>query len=175
MKSSKPSLDLTFRNTTGEKGYRKLFFQKILDEALTQTPGRYLRVEVSVSLVSPASIRQLNKKYRKKDKITDVLSFPLNEPYPLIQNIGGQPKKGYTTLILGDLFLCLPYAKKKAKEQGVSTKEYVAWMTVHGFLHLKGYDHEKSRREAKTMFCLEEQIMGEYKAKNAKLKSQNGK
>lgn len=117
------------------------FLEKMLD---------YLgldNVEVSVLLVDNEEIKKLNEEWRKKDKPTDVLSFPINEETP------------YGCKILGDIVISIPYAKEHAKEFGNSFKEEMIRLLAHGLLHLLGYDHEKSEEEAKIMFQKEKELI----------------
>lgn len=141
--------DLVFRNTTHTKRYNQAFFERILDAA-----GRVLRLkkathEISINLVGERRIRSLNKRYRRKDKPTDVLSFPL----------GGDDLARYNTKALGDLFLCVPFAAQAARREGMTLDTKLAWMAVHGLLHLLDYDHERSEREAHAMAALEKKIL----------------
>lgn len=78
--------------------------------------------DVSLVIVGEVKIRELNKKYRKKNKVTDVLSFDY-----------------------GEIFICLPQAKKQAKKFGHSLKKELAILLIHGLLHLAGYDDETKR------------------------------
>lgn len=149
-------LDLVFRNTTGGRAFGRKYFEEALRAAIKAARLPYRTIEVSVSLVGPAKMRALNKKYRHKDAPTDVLSFPLGERYG----------KGYTIFTAGDLFLCLSYAKTKAADQGIPFKEYVAWMTVHGFLHLIGYDHERSKKAEQKMSAMETKILKKLATKS---------
>ena len=97
--------------------------------------------EISLVLVSAQKIQEINKKYRRQNKPTDVLSFAgLNE-----------------------IFICPQVVKKQAKEFGVSFNRELARALIHGILHLKGYDHEKSRKEAERMRKLEEKILNSVK------------
>ena len=109
-------------------------------------------VEVSLGLVEETKIKELNSKYRQKNEVTDVLSFPLEETR----------LKKYDILPLGDIFICLPFAVKEAERRGISLKKELAWLTVHGFLHLLGYDHEKSIIDDKKMFNLENKILEKW-------------
>jgi probable rRNA maturation factor len=88
--------------------------------------------EVSIVLVSPQKIRTINKKYRKVDVATDVLSFAHDD-------------------ILGELAICPQVVKKDAKQAGVSVEREMAWVVIHGILHLLGYDHEAGEKEAVLM------------------------
>ena len=142
-------MDLVFQNSTTDKKFKQRFFDDILKNGVGILDLNKKHVELSLNLVGEARIKELNKKYRHKDKVTDVLSFPLEDK--TLQKQGIIP--------LGDIFICLPFAKKQAKMQNISIEEELARLTVHGFLHLLGYDHERSRREAKKMFDLEKKIL----------------
>lgn len=88
-------------------------------------------VEVSVSFVNEDEIKKLNRDYRDKDKITDVLSFPTEMDY----HIEGVP------LILGDVVICSKRAKEQSEEFGHSFQRELVYLYVHSMFHLLGYDH----------------------------------
>ncbi|WP_196603363.1 rRNA maturation RNase YbeY [Pectinatus haikarae] len=91
--------------------------------------------EVSITLTDNKNIHALNKKYRNIDRPTDVLSFALNEgEEPNIE--GGAPVN-----VLGDIIISVEKTAKQAEEYGHSVKREIAFLTVHGMLHLLGYDH----------------------------------
>ncbi len=140
--------DLVFRNQTTRKTFGQAFFTLLLKAALGVLKPKGV-VEVSVSLIGPARSRALNKKWRKKDAPTDVLSFPLGDTHIPQYNEG----------ITGDIVLCLAVCRSKAREAGMSERAYVAWAFVHGVLHLAGYDHEKSPAAEKKMFAVEKKIL----------------
>lgn len=108
-----------------------------------------MEVIASIHLVGEKEIRALNKEHLKKNKVTDVLSFPLCE----VGEIGDRRYKE-----IGDIFICVPQIKKQAKEYGVSFEEEFCRMLTHGVLHLLGFDHQKEK-DAKKMFKLQEQII----------------
>ena len=96
---------------------------------------------MSVLLVGDKAMRSLNRHYRGKDMTTDVLSFPLREGrFSRIQ-----PQ------FLGDIVLSLPTAARQARAAGESFQSEIERLLVHGYLHLLGYDHERSRAEASRM------------------------
>lgn len=97
-------------------------------------------------LVNNREIRRLNARYRKKDRPTDVLAFQTN----------GLP--GVGDRILGDVVISVEQAKKQAKERGRAPEDELETLLIHGILHLLGYDHERSEREAKIMRRLEGRI-----------------
>ena len=91
--------------------------------------------EVSVTLTNNDYIHQLNRKYRQIDRPTDVLSFALNESEePDIEN-------GPDINVLGDIILSVERAEEQAADYGHSLRREIAFLTVHGMLHLLGYEH----------------------------------
>lgn len=142
-------IDLVFRRTArGDDRFNERFFRRIIENAL-RALKHTAPVEVSVSLVGPARMRSLNKTYRGTNKPTDVLSFPL----------GGQGVPGYTVRVLGDIFICEACARVDAEREGMTLERRMAWLTVHGLLHILGYDHERSAAEARRMAALETKIL----------------
>jgi len=91
-------------------------------------------VEVSVALVDTARIRELNRLYREVDAPTDVLSFPMDDPH------AGEPET-----VLGDVVIALPVAVRQAADYGHALGREVAYLTVHGVLHLLGFDHVEAQ------------------------------
>jgi len=142
-------IDLVFKNSTSEQAPGGAFFVKILESAAKTLKLGGSKIEVSVNLTGETKIKNLNKKYRNKNTATDVLSFPLSTDV----------LKKYDILPLGDIFICLPVAKKEAEEENISIEKKLAWLTVHGFLHLLGYNHEKSAKDAKKISQLERKIL----------------
>lgn len=110
--------------------------------------------EMSVNLVSNQKIREINRDFREKDAVTDVISFALEEADPI--KIEGVPNE------LGDLFISLDKASEQAKELGHQTEREVAFLALHGFLHLIGYDHMRSEKDEKIMFDLQKEILNNY-------------
>jgi len=109
------------------------------------------RSELSIVLTGDGEVRKLNRLYRKKDKTTDVLSFPLLE--------GKRLKTGNQgTIPLGDVVISLPQTRRQAARQGREFKRELALLLVHGILHLLGYDHV-SRSQEKRMFGLQERLL----------------
>ena len=119
-------------------------FENIITKA-TEMEG-YDGGEISVALVDNAKIRELNKKFRKKDEVTDVLSFPMDEE------------------ILGDIIISAERALSQSKDYGHSFKREICYLVTHGILHLLGYDH-KNEGEKKEMRKKEERILKELEIK----------
>lgn len=89
-----------------------------------------LRGEVNVLLTSDQAIRSLNRRFRGKNKATDVLSFPADASAPGAEDLAG------------DLAISIPTARRQAAEQGHSLSAEIKVLILHGLLHLCGYDHE---------------------------------
>ncbi len=142
-------LDLVFKNSTSDKKYSSKFFEKVLVAGIKELKFDNKNIELSVNLVGESKIKELNKKYRQKNKVTDVLSFPLES----------KSSKNRKIWPLGDIFICLSFAKIEAKSENVDIEAKLARLTVRGFLHLLGYDHEKSEAEEKKMFQLENKVL----------------
>jgi probable rRNA maturation factor len=101
-----------------------------------------LNEEVSILLTADTDIRKLNQQFRDIDQPTDVLSFPQNaEEDPPIPG----------EIILGDIAVSLDTAQAQAKEHGLTFKEEIILLLIHGILHLLGYDHEISEQEEEKM------------------------
>ncbi len=145
-------LDLAFRNSTKDRAYGKKFFEKILSSAVRTTGLDSKKVEISINLVGNRRIASLNKKYRDKNVTTDVLSFPLNDETGIKSRVGD-------IMSLGDIFISLPVAKEYAKKEGVSLYSKLQFLTIHGFLHLLGYDHNNPKNKTE-MFKLQDKILG---------------
>lgn len=93
--------------------------------------------EVSIFLTDDEGIRELNHRYRQQDAPTDVLSFPMDDAAPLDEAVEqGGP------VLLGDIVISLERARVQAAEYGHSPERELAFLVVHGVLHLLGFDHE---------------------------------
>jgi len=100
-------------------------------------------VELSVTLTSDEHIRELNAKWRNKDKATNVLSFPMADELDL-----GRANVSAMELLLGDIVLAHGVCEAEAAEQGVSLEQHATHLMVHGTLHLLGYDHHDDSEAA---------------------------
>ncbi len=127
-----------------KRGIRKKEIEEIAKKALKAL--NLENVELSILITDDKEIRELNRKYRNKDKPTDVLSFPIDE------EIGG-------IKILGDIVISLETAKRQAEELGISLEEEIKRLIVHGIVHLLGYDHEKGGEEERKFFELEGSVL----------------
>ena len=102
--------------------------------------------ELSLALIGNAEMQKLNAKYRRKDYPTDVLSFPIDETLPAANRL------------LGDVIISVEKAREQAQQRGRTQDEEMAMLLIHGIVHLLGYDHERSAKDARMMKRLENKI-----------------
>jgi len=114
--------------------------------------GKRSQAEVVIRLVDPEEARQLNHQFRQKDYATNVLSFPAELPQGIPADVAGS--------MLGDLLICAPVVAEEAKSQGKQEVDHWAHLSIHGVLHLLGYDHE-IESDAAVMEALEVEILRE--------------
>ncbi len=119
-------------------------FKKIAAIVLELT-GRE-NTELSLALIGNAEMRKLNAKYRRKDYPTDVLSFPAGEHLPA------------DAWLLGDVIISVEKAAERAKEREHTLDQEMVTLLIHGVVHLLGYDHERSTKDARVMKRLERKI-----------------
>lgn len=108
------------------------------------------RAEISLTMVSPEEIRELNRDYRDVDSVTDVLSFPQFEGKEDL------PEEG--EICLGDVVICEDKVREQAAEYGHSYEREFTYLFVHSLLHLLGYDHMNDEEKA-VMRNKEEEVM----------------
>ncbi len=121
--------------------------------------------ELSLALVSDQRMRSLNRRYRKKDWTTDVLAFPMYEESPLtfVLSLKGRGKE--KKVLLGDVVISMPTAKRQAAALGQSLRDELTRLLIHGVLHLLGYDHERSERDAFLMARKEQAVLRAIRGK----------
>ena len=124
-------------------------FRKWIAAALE---GRIREADLAIRIVDEKEGRALNRHYRGKDYATNVLSFPADVAD------GVKLPKGVKLPLLGDLVLCAPVVAREAREQKKPLAAHYAHLTVHGALHLLGWDHQDAR-EAECMEQLEREIL----------------
>ena len=108
--------------------------------------------ELGILFVGDQRMRGLNRRYRGNDRTTDVLAFAMREAV-------APHAARRTPDMLGDVVISVPTAWRQANEAGRSLEEELAWLLVHGILHLCGYDHERSEKEARRMHRRERMIL----------------
>ena len=114
---------------------------------------KLLNVIFNIIIVDNKRIQQINKDYRGIDKITDVISFALEDDETTKAPDGIR--------VLGDIYICIEKAREQAKEYSHSFKRELSFLAVHGLLHLLGYDH-MNEEEEKIMFAKQEEVLNYY-------------
>lgn len=117
--------------------------------------------EMSVTLMDNDHIHEINKKYRGIDKPTDVISFAMEEDGDEDDIILPSDMEFEMPKNLGDLMISMEKVTEQANYLGHSEDRELGFLTVHGFLHLNGYDHMKAEDE-KEMFSLQDEILNGY-------------
>ncbi|MBL6990236.1 MAG: rRNA maturation RNase YbeY [Bacteriovoracaceae bacterium] len=156
----------TARPTSKNSWTKKLtpLFQKILPtvEMFIWAHGPKLRIskieslELSMTMCGAQKIKTLNRNYRNKDKVTDVLSFPIHDSLRFDSSVN---QALGPVINCGDIFICKEVAKRQALAFGISIQDEVIHLFIHGLLHLLGFDHEGPSVEKKVMMSLEEEII----------------
>ena len=129
--------------------------QKVIKQCFMTENLMDKNLYINIILTTPEEIRKYNKQYRNIDKETDVLSFPIFEKEEIekIQKNGNEVPE-----VLGDLIISMKQVARQAEEYGHSFERELAYMVVHGFYHLMGYDHIEEE-DKKEMRLKEENIL----------------
>jgi probable rRNA maturation factor len=113
--------------------------------------------ELCIKAVDEETMATLNAQWMEKEGATDVLAFPMDELRPGLVN--EEPQEG----VLGDLVLCPAVAERQGATAGHGTGAEIELLTVHGILHLLGYDHAEPEEHAE-MFGLQDELLSEWRA-----------
>jgi probable rRNA maturation factor len=134
--------------------------QSVLAKNLTKNPhfAGVKDVSMTMTLCGKTKIRTLNKQYRQKDYVTDVLSFPI---YDNLRPDKKPRGRNLSQMDLGDLVICKEKALSQAREFEITYEQEVVHLAIHGFLHLIGFDHEISDKEEKLMETHELDLVGQ--------------
>ena len=128
---------------------------KVVDACFENEKLNGIKLYISITLTVQQVIQEINKKYRQIDKATDVLSFPMFQR----EEIEILLKQNYQVEdVLGDIVISIPKVKEQAEEYGHSFERELAYMVVHGFYHLMGYDH-MVEEDKKQMRAKEDEIL----------------
>lgn len=143
-------VDIAFVNETNDNlDQFEPLLTRVIEETLKEE-GIQTYKEVSVIFVTPDRIREINRDFRGKDQVTDVISFALmDQPDELV---------GVDIPTLGDIFICVDVARQQSESYGHSFEREMGFLTCHGLLHLLGYDHE-TKEEESIMFGKQEKIL----------------
>ncbi len=134
---------------TNEYGYDKdyQFLDKVIKD--TMELEKVENANFSIVLVGNEKIQEINKNYRGIDRVTDVISFAFED----------NPNMRYNNMrFLGEIYICIPRMQEQAILYGHSEVRELAFLTVHGLLHLLGYDHQ-TKEEEEVMFKKQEEVL----------------
>ena len=147
--------DIEYNGIEENNSYEKVI-KKVLEECFEEEGLKDSKLEVTITLTNPQTIKKINKQYRNIDKATDVLSFPMFEKKELEEMI--KQKDFLHEDVLGDIIISIEKVKEQAEEYGHSFERELSYMVVHGFYHLMGYDHMEEE-DKKEMRKKEENIL----------------
>lgn len=135
-----------------EYGYNKdyNFLFKVIDKTLEMEKVK--ASNFSIVFIDDEHMHELNKNYRGIDRTTDVLSFAFEDNNKICYNIRQ----------LGEIYVSIPQMQKQAECYGHGEQRELAFLVVHGILHLLGYDHTKGIEEEKEMFGKQELVLNEF-------------
>lgn len=148
----------------------EILIEKVMQKCFEVEKINPTSLYICVTLTTPKNIRKANKEYRNIDKETDVLSFPMFEKEEIDEIITNHLlekwkvdlQNGALQEVLGDIIISIPKVQEQAKEYGHSFEREFAYMLVHGFYHLRGYDH-MVEEEKKLMREKEEMVLSQLK------------
>jgi len=140
-------MDIYLNNNQDKKELNLEYWEDFASKILELLKLDY-STELSITFIDNEEIRNLNKEYRQKDSATDVLSFPFYNELNLPINI------------LGDVIISVERAEEQANEFEHSLDREIAFLLVHGILHLLGYDHHKAEDEEKMISMQKELLKG---------------
>lgn len=138
-------MDITIEN---EYGYKEdySYLEPVISIALKEENVSH--AVFSIVFVSEKRIQEINREYRGINRVTDVISFAFEEADGVCPDYR----------FLGEIYICIPRMEEQAKEYGHSVKRELSFLTIHGLLHLLGYDH-MTPEEEKVMFTRQEEIL----------------
>ncbi|MFB0527195.1 MAG: rRNA maturation RNase YbeY [bacterium] len=139
----------------------KKYVRKVAEEAVSlgnrnKRKLRQGKCEIGIIFVNNSYIKRLNRKYRKVNRATDVIAFPMEEHRKFIPSIPSSSR------LLGDVFISAERARVQAKDFRHCIKKEITILTIHGILHLLSYDHER-RKDGRVMRNKEDEILNQIK------------
>ena len=131
-------VELVYKNVEENIEYEKII-NLVIEKCFGVERLENLNLYISITLTTPSEIRTINNEFRNIDKETDVLSFPMFEKNEIDEMV----KLGSNEIpeTIGDIVISVDRVKEQAEEYGHSFERELAYMVVHGFYHLMGYDH----------------------------------
>lgn len=159
--------EIIFQDISENEEYQELT-EKVIQKCFEVEKINPTSFYICITFTIPENIRHANKQYRNIDRETDVLSFPMFEKQELDKMIEDHIIEGWKQAtenemlqeILGDIIISIPKVEEQAKEYGHSFERELAYMLVHGFYHLRGYDHMEEN-EKKVMREKEESVLSQ--------------
>ena len=139
----KKNYEIIYKNLEENEKYESTIKQ-VINECFKIEKLEQTNLYISITLTNSEEIEKINRQYRNIDRPTDVLSFPMFEKEELNQFINENSKNTDVNVqgdILGDIVISVPKVYEQAEEYGHSFERELAYMVVHGFYHLMGYDH----------------------------------
>ena len=136
-------MKINFYNKTPNKVWK---YEKIITNIFKNNKSKKI---FNIIFVTDEEIQEINRTYRGKDKVTDVITFALQDSEEMLMMAENE---------LGDIFICVDQALRQAKEYNHSVAREIGFLSVHGYLHLLGYDH-MTQEDEKEMFALQEEIL----------------
>lgn len=154
-------MDIAISDETGRLKQENLTLMKELIVASAEELELDDYFEMSITIVDNQRIQEINHEYRSIDQVTDVISFALEDGDEEELAVFFEEGENPFPRLLGDIFISIERAEEQAKEYGHSFERELAFLMVHGFLHLNGYDHQTKVEESE-MFGLQEKILKEH-------------
>ena len=157
----KKNYEIIYKSLEKNKEYESTI-EKVVNECFKTEKLDKTNLYMSITLTNPEEIERINKQYRSIDRPTDVLSFPMFEKEELenfISKNSNITDVNEQADILGDIVISIPKVYEQAKEYNHSFERELAYMVVHGFYHLMGYDHMEEEDKAQ-MRAKEELVLG---------------
>ena len=141
------------------KKIKEAWLNKIVEQTLGAVGVK--SAGVSIAIVGDQEMKKLNKEWRGKNCVTDVLSFDYKfQVFPILSRILDGRAIGTSSKfqVDGEIIISYPQAARQARERGECVNDEIKMLLIHGALHLAGYDHEKSLKEARKMREMEQKI-----------------
>ena len=129
---------LEYLDLEAEDKYEEII-KRVIEQCFKEEKIEKSKLYISIILTNPEHIHEINKQYRNVDRATDVLSFPMFEKDELDEKIKNNDFEHED--VLGDIVISIEKVEEQSKEYGHSFEREFAYMLVHGFYHLMGYDH----------------------------------
>lgn len=143
------------------KHVEEAWLERLTEDTLLAAEGPCAGVEIGLSITDDDTVRNLNRDYRGVDESTDVLSFALTEgDYGNDDPVFVMPPDGLHHL--GEVVISYPRAVQQAVEHRRHSEDELAWLVVHGVLHLLGYDHDEPKRE-RQMRAMEKKVLSQVR------------